>query len=245
MNKSLFLACLFILPFLAFAQKMPVKKSDTASSGRIFLDVTAGLSLPLGSYASSDLAKEGSGFATPGFLGQVNLDWMGKDNFGLAIQYTFQHNSLKKSVIGERQKNLDYPIESGSWTNNYLLAGPVFLKFMQKLYIDVEALFGVLLSSSPIFNTTDPLYKTHSTNLGTSFAYGVQVGAGYAISRNVTVKADIEYIAGNPKIHRNYGAQWYVNDTGAIIYLPPLNVETKRNISTLMVKAGVVIKLSK
>jgi opacity protein-like surface antigen len=222
-----------------------VKKADSASSS-FYLDASAGLSLPLGAFTSTDLNNPASGFATPGFLGQVNFDWIGKDNYGLGLQYTFQHNSLNSSVNGEKQKGLDYPLETGSWSNHYLMAGFSFLKFFHKVYIEGRALFGVVLSSCSIFNTIDPVYKSPSTNLGTGFAYGAQVGAGYAVSRRVTVKANIEYILGNPKIHRKYGAQVIgYNDTLGLIFSPPLDVETKRTVSALLVKAGIVVKLSK
>jgi len=245
MRKIYLLACLLFLPFLIFSQET-IKKGDSVAAGGLYLDASCGLSLPMGSFASADLNNPGSGFATPGFLGQVNLDWIGKDNYGPAIQYTFQHNSLKSSVKGERQKGLDYPLETGSWSNHYLMAGVVFLKFIHKFYIEGKALIGVVLSSSPIFNTVDPIYKTPSTNTGAGVAYGVQLGAGYAVSRRVTVKANIEYILGNPKIHRNYGAQVIgYNDTLGLIYSAPLNVETKRTVSALLIKAGIVVKLSK
>lgn len=245
MTKILLLTCLFFLPFLIFSQEK-LKKANADTTGRIYLDASGGMSIPLGSYASGDLNNTGSGFATPGFLGQVNLDWIGKDNYGLGLQYTFQHNSLKNSVKGEKQKGLDQPLETGSWSNHYLLAGLVVLKFIHKFYIEGKALIGVVLSSSPIFNTVDPIYKTPSTNTGAGVAYGVQLGAGYSVSRRVTVKANIEYILGNPKIHRNYGAQVIgYNDTLGLIYSAPLNVETKRTVSALLIKAGIVVKLSK
>jgi opacity protein-like surface antigen len=246
MTKILLLTCLLFLPFLIFSQEK-VKKANSDSTGRIYLDASGGLSLPLGSYANTDVKNSGSGFASPGFLAQVNLDWIGKDNYGLGLQYTFQHNALKSSVKNDKLSDMQtgQVIGVGSWTNHYLMAGLVVLKFIHKFYIEGKALFGVVLSSSPIFKTVDPIYKTPSTNIGTGFAYGVQLGAGYAVSPRITVKANIEYILGNPKIHRNYGAQYYVNDTGAIIYTPPLNVETKRTVSALLIKAGIVVKLSK
>jgi len=125
------------------------------------------------------------------------------------------------------------------------MAGVAFMMFIHKVYIEGKALFGFILSSSPVFRTTDPFYKTLDSNTGTGYAYGIQLGAGYDVSRRVTVKANIEYIIGNPKIHRQYGAQYYMNDSGTLIYSPPLNFDTKRTVSALLVKAGIVIKLSK
>src|ERR1035437_7807201 len=172
MTKILLLTCLLFLPFLIFSQEK-VKKANSDSTGRIYLDASGGLSLPLGSYANTDVKNSGSGFASPGFLAQVNLDWIGKDNYGLGLQYTFQHNALKSSVKNDKLSDMQtgQVIGVGSWTNHYLMAGLVVLKFIHKFIIEGKALFGVVLSSSPIFKTVDPIYKTPSTNIGTGFAY--------------------------------------------------------------------------
>jgi len=246
MRKSLLLTCLFLFPFLIFSQEA-VKKADSASAGRLYLDVSGGLSLPLGSYANGDVKNSGSGFANPGFLAQLNLDWIGKNNFGLGLQYTFQMNPLKSSVKNDTLVGMYQPLGTGSWSNHYLMTGVVFLKFIHKFYIEGKTLIGFVLSSSPVFNTVDPVYKTPSTNRGTGIAFGVQMGAGYAVSPRLTVKASLEYLIGNPKIHHQYGAQPVGIDTltGAIIYSAPLNMETKRTVSALLVKAGIVVKLSK
>ena len=92
----------------------------------------------------------------------------------------------------------------------------------------------------------DPIYQTHDSNVGTGLAYGIQFGAGYAVSQRVTIKANVEYLGGGPKIHHQYGAQVIGYDNfGKLIYSPPIDFDTKRTVSSLLVKAGLVIKLSK
>ena len=246
MRKIFLLICFSFLPFLIFSQETK-KKSDSASTNRIYLDASGGTSFPMGVFAKSDLENSGSGFAAQGFLGEVNLDWLGKNDFGLAVQYTFQRNPLKSSVKNDTLPGMTGPFGTGSWTSHYLLAGLVFMKFIHKVYFEGRALIGVVLSSSPIFNTIDPVYKTQDSNTGKGFAYSVQLGGGYSVSPRVSVKANIEYIVGNPAIHHQYGAQVIgVNgSTGKFIYSAPVTFETKRTISALFVKAGLVIKLSR
>jgi opacity protein-like surface antigen len=245
MKKNFLLIFFSFLPFLIFSQETK-KKSDTASTSRIYLDVSGGLSFPTGAFAQSDLNNTEAGFATQGFGAQVNLDWIGKSDFGLAVQYTFQNNPLKSSVKNDTLSGMGSPLGTGSWNNHYLLAGLVFMKFIHKVYIEGRSLIGVVLSSSPVFNTIDPVYKTQNSNTGTGFAYSLQVGAGYAVSQRLSVKVNIEYLAGAPAIHRQYGAQ-YTYDTirQTLIYSPPITFDTKKTISTLYIKAGLVIKLSK
>ena len=89
MIKKLLLVGIFFLPFLSFSQKTAVKKADSASAEAFYLDVSGGSSLPLGAFANGDVKKTGSGFANPGYMAQVNVDWIGKDNYGISLQYTF------------------------------------------------------------------------------------------------------------------------------------------------------------
>jgi hypothetical protein len=223
-----------------------MKKADSAKAGGLYLDASGGLSIPMGYFARDDVKFGGSGFATPGFLVQVNLDWTGKSNSGLAFQYTFQRNSLKSSVRNDTLSGMSKAVGTGSWTNHYLMAGLVFLHFIHNVYVEGKAMVGVILSSSPLFNTVDPVYQTPSTNTGVGLACGAQFGIGYKVSPQVTVKASAEYILGNPKIHHQYGAQQTLDTiTGTLVYSPPVTIETKRTISSLFIKAGIVIKLSR
>ena len=246
MEKILLLTCFSLLPVLIFSQETK-KKSDSASTSKIYIDVSGGLSIPLGSFADGDVENSSSGLAAQGFMGEINLDWMNPNNFGLGFQYTFQRNPLKSSVKNDTLTKMGQPLGIGSWNNHYVLAGLVYMRFIHNVYIEGRALIGVVLSFSPIFNTTDPIYGSHSTNTGTGFAYGVQLGAGYVVSSRLTIKANLEYLGGSPKIHRQYGAQLIGIDpyTGQWIYSPPIDYDTKRTVSALFVKAGLVIKLSK
>ncbi len=248
MSKIFLLTSLYLLPLLVFSQGTAVKKADSASakSGGLYLDLSGGLSLPMGYYARKDVKFGGSGFATPGFLGQINLDWIGKDNYGPALQYTFQRNSLKSSVKNDTLSGMSQAVGTGSWTNHYLMVGVVFLNFIHKVYVEGRGMLGVILSSSPLFSTVDPVYQTPSTNTGIGLAYGAQFGIGYKVSPKVTVKASVEYILGTPKIHHQYGAQQTFDTiTGTLVYSAPMTIETKRTVSALLVKAGIVVKLSK
>lgn len=245
MTKILLLTCLLFLPFLIFSQEK-VKKTNADSAGRVYLDACGGLSIPLGSYSKTDVKNSGSGFATLGFLGQVNLDWIGKGNYGIGLQYTFQNNTLKSVVKNDTLPGMSQALGTGSWSNHYLMTGLVVLKFIHKIYIEGKALIGVVISSSPVFKTVDPIYKTPSTNRGIGLAYGIQAGVGYTVSPRVTVKASLEYLLGNPKIHHQYGAQQTLDTiTGTLIYSAPVTLETKRTVSALLIKAGIVVKLSK
>ncbi len=157
MRRIFLLICFSFLPFLIFSQ-VAKKKTDTASTSRIYLDASGGIAFPLGAFAKYDIENSASGFATQGFLAEINLDWVNPNNFGLGFQYTFQRNPLKSSVKNDTMTGYEEALGSGSWNNHYVMAGLVYMRFIHKVYIEGRALAGVVISFSPVFNTIDPIY---------------------------------------------------------------------------------------
>ncbi|MGA3014100.1 MAG: hypothetical protein ABSD71_08695 [Bacteroidales bacterium] len=246
MKTVFLLTFILLMPFLIFSQETK-KKADSTANNRIYINVSGGPSFPMIYYARIDTKNTTSGFAAQGYVAQVNLDWMGKKNTGFAIQYTLQNNPINHSVKNDTLEGMSKSLGAGSWTNNYLMAGLVYMDFIKKVYIEGRVLFGIMLSSSPLFNTVDPVYQTQSSNTGVGTAYGAQFGVGYQISNRVTVKGNVEFTIGNPSIHRQYSAGVIGVDsiTGKFIYSAPIDIDTKKTIYSFNAKAGLVIKLSK
>jgi opacity protein-like surface antigen len=243
--KNFYLLVAFLFLSLFASSQEPAPKVKPGSTQGLYLEPAIGFSLPIGAYGANKI-DDVSGFASPGFLARLNLDWVGQKDYGLAVQYTFQSNALDKSVKNDTLVGMAEPLGTKGWKNHYLIAGLVIMKSPGKFVIEGKALGGIVLSSSPVFRTMDPIFKTSSSNTGTGFAFGVQLGAGYAIAKHVSLKVSVEYLQGYPKIHRQYGAQVIgIDNDGHLIYSAPLNKETKRTISSFNIDAGLLIKLSK
>ena len=72
------------------------------------------------------------------------------------------------------------------------------------------------------------------------------MGVGYSINPRVTVKANIEYLLGKPGINKQYKGDMILDTiTGTLLPSSIQKINTKLNVSALLIKAGVVIKLSK
>jgi len=130
MGKFLLILFVLLLPFFDFAQKDADEKKAKEKQN-IYLDASFGASFPLGNYAKENPKVKETGYAKTGFFIQANADWMGKNNFGLAFQLTYQNNSLKdaaKTIYTYDSINLI----AGNWSNIYVMAGPVFLKQIKK-----------------------------------------------------------------------------------------------------------------
>ncbi len=242
MNKRFILFFLLIMPFIASTQQTQTVQTSSSTKG-VFLDASAGLSLPMGAYASIDKDNDQSGFSSSGLLAQLTCDWMGKKDFGLAIQYTFQLNSLKNTSKDSVFPGMSVPLGSGNWSNHYIMVGPVYMKYFKKILIEAKALIGVIISTSPFFKTVDPAFNTVSSNTGTGLAFGIGAGAGYRVSSKVTLKINAEYLMGTPKINRQYGAQVVGDTNGAFVYSPPINFDTKKVVSSFNLGLSIIIKI--
>jgi hypothetical protein len=239
-----FPAILFVLlfPFFGFTQT-DTKEKKAKENQNIYLDASFGASFPLGNYANEDPKVNESGYAKTGFFIQANADWMGKNDFGIAFQLTYQNNSLKDTTKTIYPYGSTNPIGSGNWSNIYVMAGPVFLKQINKIAIDAKVVGGFLISMSPLFKTTNPETKLNEGGTGTGFALGVNIGLGYAISPKFAVKLTLGYLAGFPKIDRQYNAYVIGMDTtGHYIYSAPVDITIKKPVSTFNTGIGIIYK---
>ena len=138
---------------------------------------------------------------------------MGKKDFGLAISYAYQRNPFKNAA-NEVYPYSGHPndsLVSGTWSNHYLMLGPVFMKTIGKIHIDAKILGGVLVSSGANFYTPDPrdtMEYSYNKNIATGFAYQVSAGVGYTFSKHIALKFNLSLLGGWPGINRQYGAQF-------------------------------------
>ena len=180
----------------------------------IFLDLSGGISLPVGkNFTGLDRNNTSAGYADNGYFARVEVDWMGKTDFGMAIQYTLQHNPLKgaaKNIIPFG--GLD-SLGTGSWNNHYLLIGPVYMKSISKFVIEANLLGGIILSFSPVFDTWNLASKAKVSNHAFGFGCGIGIGVGYNISPKIALNVNVGYLCGFPQVKVSNRAELLTHDT--------------------------------
>lgn len=242
MNRRFILFFLLLLTFIASAQQTETVQTSPSTKG-VFLDISAGLSLPAGAYAKSDIANEQSGFSLIGPVAQLTCEWMGKKDFGMAIQYTFQLNPLNNNTKDLVLPGMSAPLGSGNWSNHYIMAGPAFMKYFGKILLEAKALIGVIISMSPLFETMDPAFKNVSNNTGTGLALGISAGAGYQVSSNVALKVNAGYLFGTPKIDKQYGVSVVGRKDSAFVFSAPVTYNTKKTVSAFNLGISIIFKI--
>lgn len=253
MRNLVVMMMIFLLPYSVMAQETSSNKKP-AEPNLFFLEGSFGVSTPVGSYLNAEPENKKSGFAKTGYLFQVTLDWMGKKDIGMAIQYSNQNNPIQSSLKYDTLPGRTYPMGSGSWSNHYFLIGPVYYKEIKKFVIDVKILGGVVLAFSPLFNYTSPdsLHRTVK-GYGSGFAYEFAVDGGYSVSSRLQVKVGICFLGAFPTFHKQYGGEYMGTDTyvdpvtHAVeyvnVYAPAVLIDLKNYITTFNASVGVIIKL--
>jgi opacity protein-like surface antigen len=220
------------------------------------VEFSAGYSVAMGKYRSLDMEEDKAGYAVNGWQLQAAFNWMGSKDFGLSLLYTFQRNPLNDSTGSIRPDGWHTgTLGPGAWSNHYLLAGPVFMKTIRKLYIDARILGGLIVSASPVFTTPNPGDTTGmdmDKNMGTGFAYLVSAGIGYAFTPRLAVKFSVNLRGGWPGKEKQYpaillGYRYYRDpETGILVsepvYSAAADYEIKKVVTTLDPSIGLVYR---
>ena len=256
MKKASLFFFFFFFFFSAIVVGQNAETPKAAKEHHMGLEFSGGYSMVFGNYKSVDTMNAKSGFATNGWQVQLTFDWMGKKDFGMAIQYTFQKNVLNKCTEVWRPDGWSTgTLGPGSWSNHYLLLGPVFMKRFGKIHVDAKIMGGFMISSSSNFTTQNPYDTTgvkKDINTGTGFAYAISAGLGYAISAHLAVKFNLSLMGGWPGKNRQYASQVvgservYVPVSGTYYYKPvysaPVEYEIKKVVFTLNPTLGLVYR---
>jgi hypothetical protein len=243
MTRYIFFLMIVLGSLPGFSQKEEEAKAPDKQKN-VYIDVLAGASFPLGSYAKTDKKNDKAGYATTGYFFQANVDWLGSHDFGLAFQYCYQHNPYTDSAEKIIPYGTLYPLGDKGWSNNYFLGGPVFLRSFNKITADVKILGGVVFSSSTVFNITDPVTKQNKNNTATGFAYQFGIGIGYNFTPKATIRFNLSYIGSSTGIDKKYQS-YYPGDstTGNQGFLIMSEISIKKIISTVNTGVGIIFKL--
>jgi hypothetical protein len=255
MKKAVVLVCFCMLITGLFSQTTTSTNVKARVNKNMAIEFAAGYSMVLGNYGAFDKNNKKSGYAGNGWLAQFTFDWMGKKNFGLAFQYTFQQNQLQDTARNVIPDGMRFPLGDGAWSNHYLLAGPVFLKSFNKISLDVKLLAGVIFASSSNFNVTEIIDSVNNQNIhgiGTGFAYQFSVGLGYTISDHFTFKFNLGILGGWPGKEKQFdskliGYDSYTDPVTGIPYLvpvysAPVEYSIKKVVTTLNPSLGVIFR---
>lgn len=246
----LLLAVFLVLPIHMYSQEKKENEKKPREKDLLSVEFNLNYSMVLGNYGQTDKTTEKAGFAKDGWLGQLGLNWLGPRGWGLGFQYDLQHNGYQGIAATTNPYGTKYPLGTAGWTNNYLLAGPVFITDFGKVELTMKALFGLIIAQSTNFNVQSPIDSTNVSVNATGFGYSVNVGVGYRFNKHWGLNLQVGYLGGMPKATKTYGEEFLgyrqVKDTvtGTSYYMPVYSAATKyeikRTVSTVNGGIGVI-----
>ncbi len=206
MKKTLLLLFLLSIVFPVLSQSDTTSKKRHGKARNIDIEFAIGYSFALDDYKKFDKNYPKSGYAANGWLAQLTFDWLGKKDFGLAFQYTYQRNPLQDTASKVNPYNTDtsYRLGPGAWSNHYFMAGPAYHHYFKRISVDFKLLIGVLLASSSNFSVEDPTSGQTTNNTGTGFAYQFSAGVGYKVSSHFALKIHASYLGSHPSLTKQF-----------------------------------------
>lgn len=243
-----------ILPAVLTAQQ-PAASEVTASGRGMVLEFRGGYSLPLGAFASDDREKDNSGYAGGGWMAGASFSWLGKHGIGLGLSYSYLNNRMNHGVSLVYPNGVPDSIDPGSWSNHFVLAGPVFIKQIDRLHLEARLMGGFVVSAGSLYDTRnvgDTVMMKIDQNIATGFGLEIGAGVGYYLTDMLAIKFNLALMAGWTTMSREYPRVLLRYDetidpnTGLPIVVPIYSgggsFEVKKTITALEPTLGLVLR---
>jgi hypothetical protein len=196
MKKLFFAISCLILTFQAYSQE------------KLTLGLSAGLSKPMGDFASTEMDTSADGFTTGLAKPGLSVDFTGNykinKNFGLMCLVRYQSNALDEDAMlglmsDAISSGVSVTIDSKPW-KTYSFMGGVNHSFplMDKLSLESRVLVGASMVKSPDFDLGASIFGfTFTSNTKgesqTSFSTLFGTGVKYKITDKIGVTANVDY----------------------------------------------------
>ncbi len=243
-----------VLPVVLMAQQ-PAASEIVPSGKGMALEFSGGYSMPLGAFASDDRDKDNSGYAGGGWTAGVSFSWLGKHGIGLGLRYAYMRNQMGHGVSLVYPNGVPDSVDPGSWSNHFLLAGPVFMQRINRIHIEARLMGGFLVSAGSLYDTRnvgDTVAMKIDQNIATGFGLEIGAGVGYYLTDALVLKFSVALMAGWTTMSRDYPRVLLRYDetidpnTGLPITVPVYSgggqFEVKKTISALEPTLGLVFR---
>ncbi|MFA5405543.1 MAG: hypothetical protein WC358_11465 [Ignavibacteria bacterium] len=223
--------------------------SQTQKYDFLYLNFSAGPSIPIGEFASNDINNPGAGFAKVGLKGELSLGINLTPQIGLVAEVFLNSNGTKPDKMTE-YLNSTFPgyrwnIESKKWNIYGLFTGLSFKTPVRKdMYVFIQAFGGFINSTSPNFlYTADSgnFSGTYNIESGTTSAmtYKLTTGLEYKLDKRFSLCGMIEYIGSKPKFKDIKTTTTFTNNTtGTNIYSSESRTSFDQTLSVFNIGLG-------
>jgi|WetSurMetagenome_2_1015567.scaffolds.fasta_scaffold26192_3 hypothetical protein len=174
----------------------------------LYLNFSAGPSIPIGEFASNDINNPGAGYAKVGIKGELSLGINLTPHIGLLAEVFFNSNGTNPDKYAEYLNSIfpgySWDIASKKWSIYGLFTGLSFKTPIKKnVFAFIQAFGGFINSTSPdLLFTSDSgnITGTYNIQSGSTSAmtYKVTTGLEFKIDNRFSVCGLLEYIGSKP-----------------------------------------------
>jgi len=177
----------------------------------MFINFTAGPSIPIGEYASNDANNPGAGYAKVGIKGEISAGINLTKNVGIVTEFFINVNQINPQTLNDKL-NLLYPnynweYDVKKWSIYGGFTGLSFRAPINKnIAITLQTLCGYINSSSPEIILTSGYpdvkasYYTESTSTS-AVTYKLTTGVEYTVNNRFSICGLLDYIGSKPKFN--------------------------------------------
>lgn len=194
--------------------------SAYSQSDNWYFSFSMGASLPLGTFAKTDLSNSESGYAKNGFTLVLDATYPLNGHWGLKGMTLMSTNPPDRNWLGTKLEkrmepfvtvdDVDRPylsLRSNSWMWNSVLAGPVYTINFDRVYWDIQLLGGMNVTYLPqqklIYEKpANNWYYLDKNTSTTSVSYGLLAGTAlrFPISDHVNLKVGFDYFRSRAQV---------------------------------------------
>ena len=184
------------------------QEKSNVNTQKLFLILSGGPSLPVGSFSSKDLASNTkSGLATIGYNINLNSGYHITDRFGIASTVFYSLHKIDQDALNKFQvlnsvvsttKSVDH------WQYFGIVIGPMAtFKLMDQLFLDIKGMAGFARANLP--SVKEEIVETgviiNSSSDRWTDAFAIQLGSNlrYNFASRVCLFTNVDYGFMNPK----------------------------------------------
>ena len=191
--------------------------NKSAPEKKSFLAFSAGLSIPIVCYGSTDINNKNAGYAKIGFTLDLSYGYRFGKNLGVTGSAFYSSNKTDKTVLDGAQ---------GSYRYYGVVAGPLLTKNLSsKAGIDFKYMAGFAHVIAPkLLRGGETLLEKASAN---AFAWTAGVGLRYGLGDNTFFSFKVDHSQMKPQFHSSAQGE---------------NAKTEQHIVVINIDAGIGIK---
>jgi hypothetical protein len=184
------------------------QKSSVVNNSKAFLVLSAGPSIPVGVFRSTDAGKSGAGYANLGYNVNLNAGYQITDMFGIAGTLFYSRYNVDQKLVDNLNSLFAitprYSFETDHWQYGGIVVGPmVTVKVIDNVMLDFKAMAGFARVNSPRLKISDAItgvvLATSEDRWTDAFALQVGSNLRYNFASRLCAFVNMDYGFMHPK----------------------------------------------